>query len=294
MNIAETQKVNFEILTAVLDIAERFNIDLWPLGGTEIGAVREKDFIPWDDDVDLQMRLCDYEKLKAALNQELPSHLRVIEPYDMEPYFYDFTIRIADTRFLLREEDDEERALRNLNNHPSVEIFPISKAPDSRFAQRFLYYRCLMLYGQAMGHRYREYHDKTLVQKLGLSLLSFIGKRKSVKKIYTQYWNLTASYEEKNTHTVAHINEVITALNVSARDISWKTAFLPASWFSSSSASEGMIRSRKVKLPIGYHEQLTHMYGDYMTPTSHPEGFIFHLSDEERDEMHRIWQASQH
>ena len=65
MNMKEIQNVSLEILKKVADICDKEGLKYSLAWGTLIGAVRHHGYIPWDDDVDIQMPRPDYEKLKA-------------------------------------------------------------------------------------------------------------------------------------------------------------------------------------------------------------------------------------
>ena len=69
------QLANFEILKKVDKICKDNNLNLWLTFGTLLGAVRHKGFIPWDDDIDVEMPRDDYNKLIEILKADTDSDL---------------------------------------------------------------------------------------------------------------------------------------------------------------------------------------------------------------------------
>ena len=66
----EYQLANAKFLKYCANIFEKHNLSYWLFAGTLLGAVRYKDFIPWDDDIDTGMLREDYDKLADILNEE--------------------------------------------------------------------------------------------------------------------------------------------------------------------------------------------------------------------------------
>ena len=62
-----------EMLKYIDGVCKKHNISYWLSSGTLLGAVRHGGFIPWDDDLDIEMLRKDYLKLIKVLGREIDS-----------------------------------------------------------------------------------------------------------------------------------------------------------------------------------------------------------------------------
>ena len=72
--IDEKRKLQMLILSIAEDvttICDENNIEYFMDGGTQLGAVRHKGFIPWDDDIDLAMKREDYDRFLRICEMNL-------------------------------------------------------------------------------------------------------------------------------------------------------------------------------------------------------------------------------
>lgn len=72
--IGELRMSLLTIMDEIHRVCEENNITYYIIGGTALGAVRHKGFIPWDTDIDIAMRREDYDKFLACANKKLKSN----------------------------------------------------------------------------------------------------------------------------------------------------------------------------------------------------------------------------
>lgn len=116
-----------DILRAVHDICRRHDITYWLDGGTLLGAVRHGGFVPWDDDVDIAMRLEDVPRFKAAAAKELPEGLFLQSP-ETDPSVRLPILKVRDLGSLLVEPGDDFS--RPYAKGLYVDIFPMTAYPS--------------------------------------------------------------------------------------------------------------------------------------------------------------------
>lgn len=266
MTLEEVHDHLFELLCTIDDICAKHHIRYFLDSGTALGAVRERNFIPWDDDMDIKVLMEDYPSFKKAMEKELPPYMHLLEPDGFAPAFYDYNVRIYDERYLLREETDEDRYYHNYQNYVQTDVYILSKAPDQGIFQKYMHFIAKIYYGMGMAHRYTVEKNKySFVQNMQITVLRKLGTLFSVKKLWNQYYSFASHWQRKNVHYRFPMNYTLPNL--------CKT--YPAEWYEETVFGE--IRGRKFPVAGGYDKELTQLYGNYMEPPKDPSIYKKHL-----------------
>lgn len=137
MNIQELWACEREILDVFDEVCRRNGLRYALAGGTLIGAIRHKGFIPWDDDIDVKMPRPDYNRLIEIWQRQAPEGY-LVQTYDTaddSPNNF-LKIRKDHTAFI---QTDDERAKR-YHKGVFIDIMPgdrVAGDPVSRKLQYF-------------------------------------------------------------------------------------------------------------------------------------------------------------
>lgn len=121
--LRELQMHQLEILKAVDAICRRHNLRYWLEGGTLLGAARHGGFIPWDDDIDIDMPLEDLNRFCKIAAEELPYGM-VVHTHQSDPNYYVPIVKVRDTHSKEYEQTDHLDA-RYRYRGPFIDIFPV-------------------------------------------------------------------------------------------------------------------------------------------------------------------------
>ena len=127
------QAIVFGILKAIDKVCKENDIEYFLAGGTLLGAIRHRGFIPWDYDGDVMMTRENYEKFISAAENSLPDALFLQTPKsDKDNHFYT-KVRLNDTVF----STEFTQKFKNLHQGIFVDIFAHDKTASGRIGQKF-------------------------------------------------------------------------------------------------------------------------------------------------------------
>lgn len=255
----------YEILEMFDKICKEEGITYFMDSGTAIGVVRENDFIPWDDDIDIAIKRSDYIKFRRIIKNRLPKGYKFIEPIDYEPYFYDFVPHIIDEDVPLRLETEEDVAYKNYQNRAAIDFIILDDAPDSKMLQKIMKFKIKMFYGMAMSKRFKVYSEKySLKEKVLSGICRFLGAFFEFKDINRMYMKNSMKYYGKKSRYFIRSNSVLSDCNCYLKKYYRGIKELP-------------FHGGVAPLPVGYDEILRQQYGDYMTPVRDENHYKKHI-----------------
>ena len=132
--LEEIRIIQLDILEKVHNYCIKNNIRYSLGGGTLLGAIRHKGYIPWDDDIDIMMPRPDYEKFIKDFNG-LYKHY-IVQHYKNDPTYHFPFAKIYDNRTILIE--------KTIRTGVFIDIFPIDGLPQEEkladYLKKYEYY----------------------------------------------------------------------------------------------------------------------------------------------------------
>lgn len=118
-----------DIYQAFAKVCDKHGLRYYATGGTALGAMRHKGFIPWDDDFDLVMPRPDYTAFMAKYYKELPTWLNTINFINTPEFDYEHG-KIKECRKEIIDKIISESRL-SLNEGVFIDIIPIDGLPKA-------------------------------------------------------------------------------------------------------------------------------------------------------------------
>lgn len=195
--LRKLQLIELEMVVEIDRICRKYGIEYSLDGGTLLGAVRHKGFIPWDDDADVIFTRHEYAKFCRACKKELDTERFFLQDYRTdENYRWGFAkLRRKGTEYIRRGQEHMK-----YRTGVYIDVFVVDHVPD-KYLMRRLYY------GTNFCIR------KVLYSELGMVAAENAGMRLFYRMLYKIPKNvlfhlrdcLAARCNRKKTELVSHL-----------------------------------------------------------------------------------------
>jgi len=247
--LAEIQQNLLQNLAALHNFFEKNGIRYFVIGGTLLGAIRHRGFIPWDDDIDIGIPRPDYErflKLATEFYNESGCRYKICNVRNDKGYFYQFS-KSYDTQTTAIEQ-----LLKPFKRGTWVDIFPL----DGTFTNYFL---------RKLQRKVIGWIQFILYMKAGGCIPSRNPVKLYIQRLMNRYFPISIEIMDSLINIILKLKDFHDSEYVAnllgywgLKEVCRRTVF--------SSAILLEFESISVYAPCGYDEYLRGVYGNYMKP----------------------------
>ena len=135
------QLLELDLLVELDRVCRKNHIVYQIWAGTQLGAVRHKGFIPWDDDADIVMLREEYEKFRKVTDQ-LDPQICFFQDHDNDPeYRWQYgKLRRTGTKYIRLGQEHIK-----CKTGVFIDVFPLDDVPISTFGQMLQDLHCFVL-----------------------------------------------------------------------------------------------------------------------------------------------------
>lgn len=240
--LLKIQEEELKLLKEFIKICSKNNIKYFALGGSLLGAVRHKGFIPWDDDMDLGLPRKYFEKFINGIDFEKYNKEYILESSEVNLGVFQYKLKSG---ILILGEKYEV----------CLDIFPLDGMPVNSlkkyyFEKKILFYR--MLYKFSVIDQLVDKNRGTLENLLvKIAKLLKFNKVISTSIMNEKLKKLIKSYDYDSSRYVGNILGRYRDKEIVEQDFFGDGILLP-------------FEDTYINCPVNYDSYLKSIYGNYM------------------------------
>ena len=247
LSLREIQMEELKILKKVINFLKENNLTYYLAGGTLIGAVRHKGFIPWDDDIDIIMPRPDYNKfIELSQKKKIDTEIEV-KSIELKNLSYPFC-KVVNKNIEIISKSQEDKNLW-------MDVFPIDAISDNEKEKQNIMNKIMRYKGIIYLHNTKIKdiikENKNISNKCLKLILKPIANILSPKYLSKKIIGLATKANYNETKKLGAY-----VWGYGLKEILDRKCF--------EGKSEFKFEDIVVMGPIGYKEYLTSIYGDYM------------------------------
>ena len=257
LGLEERKEIMLRIMKELADYLERNGLRYCLIGGTLIGAIRHKGFIPWDDDMDIGMPMDDYKKfIELTKDKPISDKLYVSSVYNNPDHIWPMT-KVIDTSTCLVEPNVFKKYVKRQEKFCGVyvDVFPLYGVPQNERQRRKYCNKLVRLYTMAKNSsrmiRFKDgYGNRTrkIVYSICSAPLRIIGLDYFLNRIVKMVERIPFSEDGYAGFALGIIKD--------GRDVNPSSMYLDT--------IDVQFEDIMLKAPREYDSILRNHYGDYM------------------------------
>ncbi|MFV0635179.1 LicD family protein [Mitsuokella sp. WILCCON 0060] len=240
----EIQLSILHILQYFDEYCKRYKMRYYLVGGTLLGAIRHKGFIPWDDDIDVCMPRPDYERLIKTFKDNADKRYS-LSSYDVGNSYRPYA-KILDlsTKVVAKTSDDEQ--------HLWIDVMPVDGLPDDEDKIKKIYQSCERYRNILNLTRCKLGTGKTLLRRMSKYFLQPLARLYGEDRLIKNIESIARSYDYENSKNVGAITWGIYGV----REKMLKREF--------EKSVEVIFEGNRYPAFSCWQSYLSNLYGDYM------------------------------
>lgn len=242
--------MELDMVKRFVKVCEEHHLQYWMMGGTLLGAVRHKGFIPWDNDIDLAMPRKDYDRLLEIGPEAFQAPMFFQTPVTDGARLFNTFVKIRNENGTAATREEYESGM---NCGIFIDIFCLDEIPDDPQARKRYYERLAKLTKMrrfALGMSPKGGLVKKAKYAFQKAVYKFVYHSPDAAELYRLYQQEARKYAGTGARQLAH------------RDFGYHEKYI---WNKSDWDETVQLPFEDMVLnaPAGYDAVLKRQYGDY-------------------------------